>query len=468
MVNDVDYTNEAQRFHLGRTIAGRYRVERPLGEGALGVVVLARHVSLDEAVAIKFLRPELRRDPVAIGRLSREAKALARIQCERVARVLDVGATLSVGPYMVMEYLDGTDLGALLERDGPLPVARAVEHVLALCEALTVAHTAGIVHGDIKPENLFLARDGQSETLKVLDFGRNEPNADQRADIGSVGAVLHRLVTGRDVLDDAERADGSACVTPHAAPALESNVTPLPANLRAIITRCLERDPERRYQSVDELTLALAPLATLHERFRGRASGAFSRRVSEQAASTASDASLDASSDASLAPVAASGVATPAAGAGGVTSRALAWLVGSSRGSSLVLGAASLVAVAVLARGRAGPAPSAQALHVAAAATLSRPAAGALALEPTSGAALGPARLAPAIPAAAAASSARPAPRAADEPRVPGVVARGSARHAEARRAGRVRRAKTMKATPRAAVEATELGKRSVPKRALR
>src|SRR5688572_20428395 len=157
----VNDPNEAERFHVGATIAGRYSVERPIAEGAMGAVALARHVSLDETVAIKFLKPELRRDPVAIARLSREARALARIKSDHVARVLDVGATLTVGPYMVMEYLEGTDLGELLEAEGPLPVARVVEISMQICEALTVAHTAGIVHRDIKPQNLFLARHGQ-------------------------------------------------------------------------------------------------------------------------------------------------------------------------------------------------------------------------------------------------------------------------------------------------------------------
>jgi serine/threonine-protein kinase len=307
---NADDTNEAQRFHVGSTIAGRYLVERPIGEGAMGAVALARHVSLDETVAIKFLRPELRRDPVAIGRLSREAKALARIKSDHVTRVLDVGATLSVGPYMVMEYLEGTDLGELLDEEGPLPIARAVECVLQLCEALTVAHTAGIVHRDIKPQNLFLARHGQFETLKVLDFGicdgavasvpgadripygtpsymspervRNDASADHRADIWSIGVVLHELVTGRVVFDGDDVTDVCARIVSDAPIALEADARVLPSELRAIIERCLERDPCRRYQSVEELAAALAPLATMQERFRGRTTGAFSRRLLEQ------------------------------------------------------------------------------------------------------------------------------------------------------------------------------------------
>lgn len=318
-VNDL---NEAERFHVGATIAGRYRVERPIGEGAMGAVALARHVSLDERVAIKFLRPELRRDPVAIARLSREAKALARIKSDHVCRVLDVGVTLSVGPYMVMEYLEGIDLGELIDSEGPLPVERAVECLLQVCEALTVAHTAGITHRDLKPQNLFLARHGQFETLKVLDFGiaedhaeaaagepsagppsgerkagplygtpsymspervRNDPAADHRADIWSVGVVLHELVTGRAVFDAPTLTETCSRVLSDAPLDLEMDDSVLPPSLRSIVARCLQRDPDRRYQSVEELAAALAPLATMQERFRGRSTGAFSRKLVEEA-----------------------------------------------------------------------------------------------------------------------------------------------------------------------------------------
>jgi serine/threonine-protein kinase len=344
---NADDANGA-RFHVGSTIAGRYRVERPIGEGEMGAVALARHVTLDETVAIKFLRPELRRDPVATARLAREAKALARIKSDHVARVLDVGVTLSVGPYMVMEYLEGVDLGEVLDTEGPLPVPRAVECVLQVCEALTVAHTAGITHRDIKPQNLFLARHGRFETLKILDFGiaeemptpsrdepssardpfsskepsssraplssrepaapsdatgpesrprraapvygtplymapervRNDPDADHRSDIWSVGVVLHELVTGRAIFDADSITETCARIVSDEPIALDDDM--LPPSLRAIIARCLERDPARRYQSVEELAAALAPLATMHERFRGRSTGAFSRRLIEE------------------------------------------------------------------------------------------------------------------------------------------------------------------------------------------
>jgi eukaryotic-like serine/threonine-protein kinase len=374
---NAEDSNE-QRFHVGSTIAGRYRVERPIGEGAMGAVALARHVSLDEAVAIKFLPPELRRDPAANARLSREAKALARIKSDHVARVLDVGTTLSVGPYMVMEYLEGVDLGAVLESEGPLPVARAVECVLQVCEALTVAHTAGITHRDIKPQNLFLARHGQFETLKILDFGiaedsgppsstrvaeltdgdcevrsresapvygtpsymapervRNDPDADHRSDIWSVGVVLHELVTGRAVFDAETITETCARIVSDEPIALEPSSAVLPPNLRSIIARCLERDPGRRYQSVEELAAALAPLGTMHERFRGRSTGAFSRRLFEEEIAQRSKA------------VAAALPAPPWQAAAAAARSSLAWFRQRAGATYVALAAASVVLVTI-------------------------------------------------------------------------------------------------------------------------
>jgi serine/threonine protein kinase len=301
---------DASRFHLGGTIAGRYRIERALGEGAMGAVVAARHLSLDETVAVKFPRRELCRDPLVVAHFTREAKALARIKSDHVAHVLDVGVSLAVGPYIVMEYLEGTDLGSVLQSEGPLSPSRAVEYVLQACEALVAAHAEGITHRDIKPENLFLARRGEFETLKVLDFGisqdapqrrlldgvapadegdapmgtpeymaperiRSDRAADHRSDIWSLGIVLHELVTGRVPFDGDSIPEICARVLEAAPLPLERDENVLPAALRAIVTRCLQRDPAERYQSVQELAAALMPLETMTERFRGRLTGSF-------------------------------------------------------------------------------------------------------------------------------------------------------------------------------------------------
>src|SRR5258707_10608842 len=153
-------------------IAAKYRVERILGRGGMGVVVAAWHLELDQRVALKFLLPELVERGDAAERFRREARAAARIKSEHVARVIDVGNWEGNAPYMVMEYLDGRDLGSELRDRGSLPIQDCVDYVLQAIEAVAEAHALGIVHRDLKPENLFLARrvDG-SRTIKVLDFG---------------------------------------------------------------------------------------------------------------------------------------------------------------------------------------------------------------------------------------------------------------------------------------------------------
>jgi serine/threonine-protein kinase len=156
----------------GEVLAGKYRVERVLGVGGMGVVVSALHLQLDERVALKFLLPEALANPEAVARFAREARAAVKIKSVHVARVSDVGTLETGAPYMVMEFLHGQDLSAVLRDRGPLPYPDAVEFVLQACEALSEAHALGIVHRDLKPANLFLitAADG-SPCVKVLDFG---------------------------------------------------------------------------------------------------------------------------------------------------------------------------------------------------------------------------------------------------------------------------------------------------------
>ena len=156
----------------GDILAGKYLVDRLLGVGGMGAVVAATHTQLDQRVAIKFLLPAMMASREIVERFQREARAAAKIRSEHVVRVSDVG-TLDGGiPYIVMEFLEGRDLGDLLERRGPLPVPLAVDYLLEACEALAEAHAAGIVHRDLKPGNLFLARlADDTEIVKVLDFG---------------------------------------------------------------------------------------------------------------------------------------------------------------------------------------------------------------------------------------------------------------------------------------------------------
>jgi len=155
---------------IGAVLAGRYRVERVLGQGGMGVVVKAMHLQLHQPVAMKFLLPEVLGNQQVVQRFLREAQAAVRLKSEHVARVIDVGSLESGAPYMVLEYLEGSDLSNFPRSQ--LSIGGVVDLVLQACEALAEAHSLGIVHRDIKPANFFITRgsDG-TPMLKVLDFG---------------------------------------------------------------------------------------------------------------------------------------------------------------------------------------------------------------------------------------------------------------------------------------------------------
>src|SRR5579884_3682302 len=133
----------------GDVLAGKYRVERVLGAGGMGVVVAAHHLQLDEKVALKFLLPSVVGKQEVLARFEREARAAVKIKSEHVARVSDVGRLDSGAPYMVMEYLDGKDLSGWLAERGPLPVDLVAEFLLQACEAIAEAHAMGVVHRDL-------------------------------------------------------------------------------------------------------------------------------------------------------------------------------------------------------------------------------------------------------------------------------------------------------------------------------
>lgn len=157
---------------IGHVLLGKYRVEEILGVGGMGVVAKCLHMQLGELVAIKMLRKDVLHDYDAVERFMREAQAAARLRSEYVARVIDVGRFEDNVPYMIMEFLDGHDLGELIEERGSLSVPWAVEMMMQAAEALAEAHSIGIVHRDVKPTNLFVTwRPDGSALVKVLDFG---------------------------------------------------------------------------------------------------------------------------------------------------------------------------------------------------------------------------------------------------------------------------------------------------------
>ncbi|MDI1482456.1 serine/threonine-protein kinase [Polyangium sp. y55x31] len=280
----------------GDLLARKYRVERVLGQGAMGVVVAARHVDLGQLVAVKSLLTGRVVSPEQRERFLREARAAVLLKSHHVARVLDVGADENDAPYIVMEYLDGQDLAATLKARRQLPFEEAVELVLQACEAIGEAHAAGIVHRDLKPANMFLTQDvSGAPCVKVLDFGisklmgsdvalthesqmlgsplymspeqMNTPKSvDARSDVWALGIILYQLVAGRTPFH-AETIQAVCALV------LAGQPTPLrqyrpdaPAGFEAVILRCLARNREERFRDVGELAAALAPYAPAHAR----------------------------------------------------------------------------------------------------------------------------------------------------------------------------------------------------------
>jgi serine/threonine-protein kinase len=309
-------------------IAGKYRVERVIGRGGMGIVVAAWHLELDQRVALKFLMPELVERGESAERFRREARAAARIKSEHVVRVLDVGNWEGNAPYMVMEYLDGRDLSAELRERGRLTTRECVDYVLQAIEAVAEAHALGIVHRDLKPENLFLSRraDG-SRTVKVLDFGisktimlgssdeqsltrtanimgspfymspeqmRTPRNVDARSDIWAIGAILYDLLAGRPPY--VAETIPQLCTMllendPDPIRSMRSDVT---EDLEQVIMKCLAKRTQDRWSSVSELANALAPFASRSSRVHVERA---SRVLGTTASVTAPESFMQPSSD---------------------------------------------------------------------------------------------------------------------------------------------------------------------------
>jgi serine/threonine-protein kinase len=285
-------------------VGNKYRIDGFLGAGGMGYVLSATHLELGARVAIKFVRDELARDEAVVSRLLFEAQAAARMRSAHIVRVLDVARLASGAPYIVMEHLEGSDLAVVLAECGALRVRDVVSYVLQTCEGLAEAHGFGIVHRDLKPENLFLARTPEGTVLKILDFGiskdmgtslrlssrstltnggtaigspsymapeqmRALADLDARADIWSLGAILFELLTGRCPFEAESPALLFSKVLVEEAPSLMGATNQAPAELAAIVQRCLQRDPGARFQSVTELAQALRDFVS-HEEFAQR------------------------------------------------------------------------------------------------------------------------------------------------------------------------------------------------------
>jgi serine/threonine protein kinase len=273
---------------LGKLLGETYQIVRVVGEGGMGRVYEARHLRLkDRRFAVKVLHAELARQPEVVVRFQREAESASAITHDNVVDVFDVHRTADGRPYMVGEFLDGIELGAYLDKVGKLETQEAVRIVRQVCQALVAAHKSGIVHRDMKPENVFLVGEGQGQRVKVLDFGISKAaqrntnltrtgmimgtpsymapeqargeGVDHRADVYAVGATLYHLVTGKKPFDaDDPGAILSAVLTEE--PVRPRTIEPrLPEGLELVIQRAMAKDPRDRYQTMAELDQALSP-----------------------------------------------------------------------------------------------------------------------------------------------------------------------------------------------------------------
>ncbi|MEX2115138.1 MAG: serine/threonine-protein kinase [Pirellulales bacterium] len=271
-------------------LLGQYRLCRPIGAGGMGEVYLAEHQMMKRPVAIKLIRPSKAADPQALARFEREVRATAKLSHWNSIEIFDYGRSEDGTFYYVMEYLPGMSLSELVERHGPLPPARAIHLLAQTCDALSEAHAQGLIHRDIKPGNIFSAyRGGTHDVAKLLDFGLAKPisaetesiqltqegsitgsplfmspeqalgdsEPDARSDIYSMGAVAYYLLTG------APPFDGDKPMRVILAHAHEPVVPPshlrsdIPADLEAVVLKCLAKNPAERYASAAALREAL-------------------------------------------------------------------------------------------------------------------------------------------------------------------------------------------------------------------
>jgi len=305
--------NSAAPVRVGEVVADKYLIEQTLGVGGMGVVVAARDQLLDRKVAIKFLLPKLAGSETAVQRFTREARAATRVSSEHVVRLLEIEKLPSGTPFFVMEYLEGSDLRALLRERGALSPSLAVDYVLQALQAVAEGHVKGIVHRDIKPGNLFLtSRADGTPLIKVLDFGiaktidsdsvestsltssddvrlgspaymppeqlQNPRDVDKRSDIWSLGATLYELLCGRPPFEGPGYLELASRILSQPPVPLSQQPVPgtLPPGLENILRKCLEKDREARYANAAELAAALAPFGSDDARVSlGRVAGMF-------------------------------------------------------------------------------------------------------------------------------------------------------------------------------------------------
>lgn len=284
---------------LGTTLAGKYRIDERLNEGGMGTVYRGTHVLMDKTVAVKVLRPSLAADEKIVARFSREARAASRISHPNALSVTDFGEDDSGHVFLVMEFLSGKTLKQLIRDEGPLPLARVVEITRQIGDALNAAHCQGVVHRDLKSDNIMLLDTVTGDHAKVLDFGIakiNEPDGaidtnltapnlvigtpqymspeqcsqdseiDARSDIYSFGVILYEMLVGHVPFSGDSPTMVMMKHLQEPVPSVLEERSDLPASVARVVARAMAKVPRNRYQNVAELVedLTIASGMTIH------------------------------------------------------------------------------------------------------------------------------------------------------------------------------------------------------------
>lgn len=284
---------------VGTTLAGKYRIDARLNEGGMGTVYRGTHVLMDKTVAIKVLRPSLAADEKIVARFSREARAASRISHPNALSVTDFGEDENGSVFLVMEYLSGKTLKQVIRDEGPLPLARVVDIARQIGDALHAAHSQGVIHRDLKSDNIMLVDTMTGDHAKVLDFGIakiNEPEGkadtsltapnlvigtpqymspeqcsqdseiDARSDIYSFGVILYEMLVGHVPFSGDSPTMVMMKHLQEPVPSVLEERNDLPASVARVVARAMAKLPGNRYQNVAELIedLTIASGMTIH------------------------------------------------------------------------------------------------------------------------------------------------------------------------------------------------------------
>ncbi len=273
---------------IGKVIGNHYKIIELIGVGRTSNVYKAHHLLLDRLVAIKYINRELVSDEVSLKRFHREAQAASNLKHPNICAVNEYGIDEQGRSFIVMDYIDGITLKKLLRRGGALEPQKAIKIICELCEAVSHAHSKGVIHRDIKPENIILSSD--NDGIKLVDFGmvklvdRNDGKAanltkskellgtpfymspeqclsksvDARSDIYSMGCVLFEMLSGSRPFQGRSTVEVVHEQVNSAPPEVADN----PPGMRQIVSRCLKKNPDERYETVQELLSAIKALTT--------------------------------------------------------------------------------------------------------------------------------------------------------------------------------------------------------------